>query len=560
MVLRRSYFLTWMITLWCGPGQSVILPAMAEMGTPAPRIQTHVRKQPRLIDNGMAISWAITAVIFVLHLYFNKGYGYFRDEFNYMSCGDHLQWGYVDQPPLVPFLVRICRGLLGDSLRSIRLIPALATSLLVVQTAVFARELGGRRYALLLTAIAIALAPQYSSNGSLLGTNCLEPTFWLGAAWFSLRAIKRENPRYWVWAGVMIGLGMENKYSILLLAFGIIVGLLLTPQRRALLSRWFWLGILAALVIFLPNLLWNVHYHWPFLELMRNIRSEHRDVVLGPVGFFFSQLMETNFATGIIWLAGLYAFLVAVCFRPYRFLGWSFLFCYVAMFLLHGKSYYLAPIYPMLIAAGCVALENWFDRAEGRNRNWDWLRHTLAWTVLCSGLYCLPITVPALSPDAFLVYARNFLPFKLPVNEYSHARVALPQWYADQFGFKEIAGEVEIAWDRLPASERADCAIFGQDYGQAGAVDFFGRAHGLPQALSGDRTYYLWGPRGYSGNCMIVIDDSRENLERLFEQVVYVGTSVENRYALEGPTAVFICKGKRFESLGNLWPKLKRWQ
>ena len=158
------------------------------------------------------------------------------------------------------------------------------------------------------------------------------------------------------------------------------------------------------------------------------------------------------------------------------------------------------------------------------------------------------------------MYARDFLPFKLPVNEYSHARVALPQWYADQFGFKEIADEVAVAWNQIPANERADCAVFGQDYGQAGAVDFFGRVQGIPPALSGDRTYYLWGPRGHSGSCMIVIDDSRENLERLFDQVEYVGTSVENRYALESPTPVFICKGKKFVSLENLWPKLKRWQ
>ncbi|HEX8924970.1 MAG TPA: glycosyltransferase family 39 protein [Terriglobales bacterium] len=521
---------------------------------------TPERRRMPFLQDGMAIAWIITALIFLLHLYFNKGYGYFRDEFNYMACGDHLQWGYVDQPPLVPFLIRICRALLGDSLRSIRFIPALATSLLVVQTALFARELGGRRYALVLTAIAIALAPQYLSNGSLLGTNCLEPTFWLGTAWFAMLAVKRENPRYWIWAGVMLGLGIENKYSILLLGIGIIVGLLLTPQRRQLRSSWFWLGVVAAFLIFLPNLIWNVRNHWPFLELIRNIRAEHRDVILGPFAFFFSQLMETNFFTGIIWIAGLCALLFTERFRPYRFLGWSFVFCYVAMFLQHAKSYYLAPIYPMLIAVGCVALEASLDRAEVRNRNWEWARHTLAWTVLCSGLYNVPITVPVLSPDAFMYYAKHFLPFKLPVNEYSHARAALPQWYSDQFGFKEIADEVEVAWNRIPANERVDCAIFAQDYGQAGAVDFFGRAHGLPGALSGDRTYFLWGPRGYSGNCMIVLDDSRENLDKLFQNVEYVGMSTENRYALEGPVPVFICKGKKFESLERIWPKLKRWR
>lgn len=359
----------------------------------------------------MAIAWAIAALMFVVHLYFNKGYGYFRDEFNYMACGDHLQWGYVDQPPLVPFLVRLCRAVLGDSLRSIRFIPAVATSLLVVQTALFARELGGRGYALVLTAIAIALAPQYSSNGSLLGTNCLEPTFWLGTAWFTMLAVKRERPQYWVCAGIMLGLGMENKYSIFLLGVGIVVGLVLTPQRRHLLSKWFWLGVLAAFFIFLPNLLWNSHYHWPFLELIRNIRADRRDVVLGPFAFFFSQLMETNFATGIIWLAGLYALLFTLRFKPYRFLGWSFLFCYVAMFLQHGKSYYLAPIYPMLIAVGAVAIENCFDRAEARNRpgngcgiRWRGRSYAAASTVFRSRYQCSRLT-PSSSTDGIFCHS-----------------------------------------------------------------------------------------------------------------------------------------------------------
>jgi hypothetical protein len=179
--------------------------------------------------------------------------------------------------------------------------------------------------------------------------------------------------------------------------------------------------------------------------------------------------------------------------------------------------------------------------------------------LVVNGLFLSPIVVPILSPDNFLEYAK-YLPFKLPVMEHSHARAALPQWYSDQFGFKEIADEAEVAWNLIPAEERSDCGIFGQDYGQAGAVDFFGRAHGLPGALSGDRTYFLWGPGPYSGNCMIVLDDRRTTLEGLWTDVQYVGTSMTNPYALEGPVDVFICKRKKFDSWAGLWPKLKRWR
>ncbi len=234
---------------------------------------------------GMAIVLAIALAKLLLHCYFNNRYGYFRDEFDYMACGDHLAWGYVDQPPLIPFLIHICRAVLGDSLRSVRFIPALASSLLVVQTAILAREFGGRRFALLLSAVTILVAPQYLSNGSLLGTNCLEPNLWMGCAYFAILAIKRNDPRNWLWFGVVAGLGMQEKYSIALFGLGIVVGLLLTEQRRVFANKWIWLGGLAAFLVFLPNFLWNVHYHWPFIELMRNIKAEGRDVVLPPLQY-----------------------------------------------------------------------------------------------------------------------------------------------------------------------------------------------------------------------------------------------------------------------------------
>jgi hypothetical protein len=500
---------------------------------------------------------ALAALAF--HVYFNNRYGYFRDEFDYMSCGDHLAWGYVDQPPLVPFLIHICRALLGDSLRSIRFIPALAASLLIVQTAAIARELGGRRFALMLSAVAVLVAPQYLSNGGLLVTNCLEPNLWMGCAYFLILAIKRNDPRYWIWFGVIAGIGLEEKYTIALFGFGIVVGLLLTEQRRAFLSKWMWLGGALAFLIFLPNLLWNAHYDWPFLQLMHAIRAEGRDVVLGPIGYFFQQTVLVNLLAAPIWVAGLFALMFSARLRPYRALGWSYLISYGVLFGLHGKSYYLAPIYPMLLAAGAVVIEAALDRPETAQPRLQWLKPRIVRVVLVSGACVAPVTVPILSPENFLAYAK-FLPFKLPVTEHFHARVPLPQWYADQFGWKEIADEAAVAWKQVPADERKDCAVFGQDYGQAGAIDFFGRREGLPTALSGDRSYFLWGPRGYSGNCMIVLDDKKERLEELFEHVEYVGTSADNPWALEKQIDVYLCTGAKFGTLNDLWPKVRHWR
>jgi 4-amino-4-deoxy-L-arabinose transferase-like glycosyltransferase len=539
------------------------------MTDPSFRASDTASKNHSYLANGMLIVIAIALGKFLFHCYFNNRYGYFRDEFNYMDCGDHLAWGYVDQPPLIPFLIHVCRVVLGDSLRSIRFVPAVASSLLVVQTAILAREFGGRRFALLLSAIAVVIAPQYLSNGSLLGTNCLEPNLWMACAYFAILAVKRNDPRYWFWFGVAAGLGLEEKYSIAVFGAGMIVGLLLTAQRRVFLNPWIWLGGLAAFLIFLPNLLWNIHNHWPFVELMHNIRADGRDVVLPLPQYFFQQTLLVHPFTAPIWITGLIALFVSPHFEPYRALAWCYLACFTVFFVLHGKNYYLAPVYPMLLAAGAVAIESAINgrRIEGRETGslktgrslGAWLKPAIVIVLLASGAHLAPVVVPVFSPDKFIAYMK-YLPMKLPVMEHSHARAVLPQWYADQFGWDEIVDETVKVYKQLSPAERPGCGIFAQDYGQAGAIDFLGRRYGLPPALSGHQTYFLWGPRGYSGNCLVVLDDNRERLEESFEHVEYVGTSADNPYALERQIPVYVCRGARFGTLEKVWPQLKKWR
>jgi hypothetical protein len=426
----------------------------------------------------------------------------------------------------------------------------------VVQTALIARQFGARGFGVLFVAVCVALAPQYLSNAGLLGTNSLEPTLWMGCAYFAIRAVRNDDPRQWLWFGIVAGIGLEEKYTIALFGAGIVIGLLLTAQRRHIASRWFWLGGLAALLIFLPNLWWNYVNEWPFLQLMHAIRDEGRDVVL-PFGEFFKQqmLLSGPLATPI-WLIGLGALLFAKRFAPFRFLGIAFLVCYGVLFAVHGKSYYLASIYPMLLAAGATLIESALENPRRRLR---WIEAPLIALMTLAGLYFAPIVVPVFSPENFVVYT-HYLPFKLPVMEHSHERATLPQWYADQFGWKEISDATVKAWNELPQSDRADCGIFGQDYGQAGAIDFFGRREGLPPALSGDRTYFLWGPRGYSGDCMIVLDDRQEVLEKYWTDVKRVAISAPNPWALEADIPVYICRHKKFASFAEFWPNVKHWR
>jgi hypothetical protein len=509
----------------------------------------------KFLSHGMLAVLGIAAFSFALHMVFNNGYGYFRDEFDYIACGNHPAWGYVDQPPLLPMLTRICLTVFGDSLRSVRLIPAFFASVLIVLTGLIARELGGKRFAVALSALTILIAPIYLSGGSLLTTNCdLEVVLWTGCLYFAILAVKRDEPRYWLWFGVVAGIGLQEKYSIAVLGFAVVVGLLLTAQRRFLFSKWMWLGGLAALLIFLPNLLWNVANHWPFVQLMHNIKANGRDVVLTPWQYFSQQMLIVFPPSAIIWIVGIIAFLISRRFRPYRFLGWAYLVSFTVFVVLKGKNYYLAPIYPVYLAAGCVVIDDTIDRFRQ-----FWLKPATVLVLLITGAIFAPVAMPILPIDRFIPYMDR-LPIKVPRTENSFARAALPQHFADQFGWNEVVAGVVGAWNRIPPDQRKDCGIFAQDYGQAGAIDFLGPKYGLPPSLSGHQTWFLWGPRGYTGNCMIVLDDDQETLEKLWTSVEYVGRTPDNPYALERNLTIYICHGFKNGTLADLWPKLRRWR
>ena len=502
----------------------------------------------------MLIVLFIALANFLLHLYFNNRYGYFRDEFNYMVCGDHLAWGFVDHPPLVPLLLKICRLIFGDSLRSIRLFPALASSCTIILTAMIARELGGRRFAVLLSALTVAVVPVYLVNASMLTTNYPEPLLWMGCIYFAILAIKRNAGRYWLWFGLVAGIGLEEKYSIAVFGFALVVGLLLTEQRRIFGDKWIYLGGAIALLVFLPNFLWNVHNHWPFVELMHNIKADGRDVVLSPLAYFAQQILIAQPLAAPLWIGGVIAFLFSARFKPYRAFGWCYLAAFATFVALKGKNYYLAPIYPVYLAAGAIVMESFIGRVRQL-----WLKPVSALLLVAGGAWLSPVVMPVLPVEQFISYMKT-LPFPIPRSEHSHMRAILPQHFADQFGWEEIVAEVNQAYTRLSPEERPGCGIFAQDYGQAGAIDFFGRRYRLPPALSGHQTYFLWGPRGYSGNCLIVLDDTKEKLEQLFEHVEYVGTSSDNPYALEREIPVYICRGAKFGSLGAVWSQLKKWR
>ncbi len=502
-----------------------------------------------IFTSATAVVLYVAAGSFVAHMLTAGRYGYFRDELYYLACARHLAFGYVDQPPMIALVTWLTIHTIGTSLPALHFLPALAGAAMVWLTAMLARELGGGRFAQGLAALSIALAGIYVIMAHLLTMNVFEPLFWMGCAWVVIRVIKTGRQKLWLYFGVLAGLGLENKYSMALFGFAIVVGLLLTAERKVFRSRWIWMGGSVALAIFLPNLIWNVQHHWPFVQLMQNIRANGRDIVRGPLAFMGNQIFMMSPLNLPIWLAGLFFLFFGSDGKRFRVLGWAFLVVLAATLLLHGKDYYSAPAYPMLLAAGAILIE----RAAGVRH---WLKPAIVVALVAGTAPLLPMMIPILPLKTYVHYQET-LHLAPPATEKSHLRSPLPQYYSDDLGWEQMTAAVAQAYDRLPPGLRAATAIFAQNYGQAGAIDFFGPKFGLPKAISGHQNYFLWGPRDYNGLGMIVLGDNRKNLEKYFGQVIHAG-DFGVPYGLErGP--IWMCTQPRGWNLKQIWPRLKNW-
>jgi 4-amino-4-deoxy-L-arabinose transferase-like glycosyltransferase len=500
----------------------------------------------------MTIVFLIAAARLLLLLLTASRYGYFGDELYFLACSEHLDWGYVDQPPLIALIVRLERVLTGDSLLSLRFLPALSGSAKVVLAGLMARQFGARRFGMALAALATACAGIFLAIDHLITMNAFEPLFWMGCAYILMRIIQTGNQKLWLWFGAVAGLGLQNKYSLLVFGFGVAVGLLATRQRRFLKSRWIWLGGALAFLIFLPNLIWNVQHHWPFIELTRNVRLSGKDIAYGPASFIAQQILLMTPLTFPIWLAGLLWLFFSERGRAYRVLGWAFAVTFGVFLLSKSKNYYVAPAYPVVFAAGGLALDEAIDRIRQA-----WLRPVFVVLLLAATALLLPTLIPVLPVDAYLRY-QDKLPFALPATERSHLSARLPHHFAWQFGWEEMTAGAARAYYSLPPEERPKAAIFGQDFGQAGAIDFFGPRYGLPKAIGGHQNYWLWGPRNYTGEVMIVLGDTVKGASRHFADV-RVAAEVNNPYARPGVNRpVLICRQPNF-NLQEAWPKLKNW-
>lgn len=437
---------------------------------------------------GFQLLLAAAALKLAIHLfvYFNlpDPFGIFRDELYYLACADRLDWGYVDHPPLSMALLAGAKAIFGDSLFLLRLLPALIGAAIVFFAGWISAELGGGRYAQLLTVTATLALPSHLAIHGFFSMNPLDHLLWTLSALFIIRLIKQPSLSLWLGLGITLGLGLQNKMSVLFFGFGLAVGILATPQRRWLFDKGLWLCAAIAFAIFSPHILWQIAHGWPTLEFISNA-ANFKNIALTPVAFFSEVILQAQPLAAPVWLAGLYWLLASRHGETYRLFGVQFI-AIVAVFLLqNAKPYYLAPIYPLLMAAGAVCWGQWLSHGWKTH-----FRPVLAGAVLIGGIIVMPIVAPVFPPDRLVDYMQT-----LGVRPSSGERAdtgELPQLFADMIGWEALAARLSVAMDALPENERAESAILVTNYGQAGAVEYYRERYNLPRVLCTHNNYWYW--------------------------------------------------------------------
>jgi hypothetical protein len=513
---------------------------------PAPAEVLPERRAEELPRLATGVVIALCAVKLGLHLLTSvRHYGYFRDELYYLDMARHLDWGYVDAAPLGAVYARVALAL-GGSLAALRILPAMAGTALILLAMLIARELGGGRYAQLLTGLALLLAPARLVTDSLMTNNAFEPLYWMGCILVLARIVRTGDSRLWLWFGALAGLGLENKHSTLSFGFAVTLALVLTPHRREFARRWIWIAGGIAVALFLPNLVWQVRHHFPTLEDLANVRREGKNVVMGPLAFVKEQILANGPAFFPVWLAGLAWFLWE---RRWRVLGLTFAVFFLIMELEHAKDYYLFPIYPMMFAGGAVALERWL---RPRRR---WVGVAVAAVLVLASLPLVPLSTWMLPPERVLAY-QEWIGIKPPKAE-THMQSLLMQPIADQFGWEEMTREVAGIYNSLPPEERAKTGILTGNYGEAGAINQFGPQYGLPRAWSRHQNHWFWGPptEKYDNLIFLEFDEGtvRDNCTS------YQAFPHYNRWGMgEENTPIYLCRGAKFD-LRKVWWHYHHW-
>lgn len=500
----------------------------------------------QVLLSDISILISLSFIKLLIHVLSNGQYGYFRDELYYLACTEHMDWGYVDQPPFTIVVAYISRHLFGDSLFSLRFFPAIAGALTVLVTGLITRRLGGGRFSQILSGIAVIVAPVFLGMGNLLTMNVFDQLFWVLSAYLIITILQTGDQRLWLLFGLIAGIALENKLTMLFFGFALLIALLITPRRNILLYKYPWYAGFIAFLILIPFLIWQTQNDWATFKFY-TIYSQGKTYPATPLEFLMMQIITMHPFTLPLWLAGLYYCLVSKDGKQFRVMGLIYVILFFLILYMQGKFYHLSPAYPWLFASGSLMVEKIILL-----KNWNWLKPAYVSMLIVGGLLIAPLALPILPINLFIKYT-SILGQNVDVKTERHKMGILPQVYADMFGWENMTSTVARVYNSLTPDEQAKCCIITGNYGEAGAIDFFGRKYNLPKAISLHNSYYLWGPGNCTGEIVISIGQNGEGLKKVFNEVSPVDT-IRCEYAMpyENNLPVYICRGLK-------WPIKEVW-
>jgi hypothetical protein len=478
----------------------------------------------------------------VLHVATNGHYGFHRDELQTLDDARHLEWGFVAYPPITPLVGRLELVLFGTSLTGFRVFSAIAVSVIMVLAGLIAKELGGKRHVQLLAAAAAGISPVSLVQGTVFQYVSFDYLWGVTATYLLVRLLKSDDPRWWVPIGGVLGLGMETRYTMGFLALGIAGTVLLTPARRFLRSGWLWVGVGVSILIFLPNLIWQMQHHFISLEFLSHLHA--RDLRQGRYnGFVREQLLIcVNLVTVPLTLMGLWFYFVCQD-RRYRFLGWTFAVSFVLFAAAGSRSYYTAPLYPMLIAGGSVLFG---DLLGSLRPGWSRLAYRLQWTAILVGGVVFVLLLMPVAPIGSSVWR---------ITSKMHDQ------FREEIGWPDLAGSVAGVYRSLSSEEREHTGILTGNYGEAGALNLYGPALGLPHAMSLTNSFWYRGYDPRQPQTVILAGFDLDEGRNLFDSCV-VATKNRNPFGVENEESrdypdILLCRNLRMP-WPVYWEKFRR--
>jgi Dolichyl-phosphate-mannose-protein mannosyltransferase len=494
------------------------------------------------------IFFILSLFVVLVHLYTNAfaSYGYFRDELHYLACANHLSWGYVDQPPFSIFILAVSRFLFGASLFALRLLPAIVSGLIVFITGLMVKKIGGGRIAVTIACLSMFAAPIFLAMGTYYSMNIFDWLFWVLAAYIIILIIAEDEYKHWIGLGIILGLGLLNKIDILWFGFALFVALLITEQRKQLKTKFPYIGVAIALIMFLPFIIWNFTHDWATLQFMHNA-TQYKYASITRLDFITGLIKLLNPFTIPVWFGGLYFFFFLREGKKYKTVGIIFIVSFLVL-LINGRSKpeYLSPAFPMLFAGGGIFIEKAVNR-----KYWTWLKYALPSLLLLSGIAFLPFAIPILPVTTYISYSKEL--GVAPSSSEGKKLNQLPQFYADMFGWENMAAQVSRVYESMTEEERKNAIVFAQNYGEAGAIDFYRNKYPLPPVICTHNNYWIWGYGSKEAKVIIIIGGKMEDNLKALKEVKQVGV-IKNEYCMpyENNLPIFIGRGLKIP-IEKIW-------